>query len=172
MGVRMAVDRRHGGSWEKSWLGYHVGCHAVTILDRMTASAITTPHRHFSHTSCRHPAANPDVLLPLASEPAPAAAAAVPGVTFRASLRGRATAETFLSIVALGVDVVEGVVLLTILRVGGTDGATVAVTAVVAGRGVSGIPLSFSPMFGGSLAIGVQYCPEKRCQHAGPVTDT
>ena len=113
------------------------------IRETTTAKAIRTPHRHLSHTTCRHVAAQP--RLP---SPAPVVETARP-------FRGRATPAVF------GVATCDWVTSPTFG--GGITGKRAVVDVVDSegsgfgfGSGVSGVPRSFSPMFGRGRRDGVQ----------------
>src|SRR6266446_653856 len=104
----------------------------VVIRETTTANAIRTPHPHLSHTTCRHVAAQP--RLP---SPAPVVETARP-------FRGRTTPAGF---GAANCDWA------TSPTFGGGIRGKRAVTVVDSedsgvGSGVSGVPRSFSPMFG------------------------
>jgi len=116
----------------------------VVMRDTTTAKAMRTPHRHLSHTTCRHVAAQP--RLP---SPAPVVETARP---FRGriipAVFGAATCDWFTSPTFCG----------------GIRGKRAVVGVVVdsegsgLGSGVSGVPRSFSPIFGRGRREGVQYC--------------
>jgi hypothetical protein len=114
----------------------------VVIRETTTAKAIRTPHRHLSHTTCRHVAAQP--RLP---SPAPVVETARP-------FRGRKAPAAF------GAATCDGV---TSPTFGGGIRGKRAVVGVLdsegsgLGSGVSGVPRSFSPMFGRGRRDGVQY---------------
>jgi len=113
----------------------------VVIRETTTAKAIRTPHRHLSHTTCRHVAAQPRLPspAPVVETPRPFRGRTTPAVfvaatcdwftspTFGGGIRGKH---------AVGVVDSEG---------SGLD------------SGVSGVPRSFSPMFGRGRRDGVQY---------------
>ncbi len=109
-----------------------------------SASASTTPHRHFSQTICLREAAqpcapeSPGELVPLGVRlTALSLAEAVGGCT------GWGCNETGVPVVVVG---------------GGRDD--------VAG-GAGDTPRSFCAMFGTSRAVGVQYCKSRSCQRVG-----
>ncbi len=122
----------------------------VVIRETTTAKAIRTPHRHLSHTTCRHVAAQP--RLP---SPAPVVETARP-------FRGRTTPAVF---DAANCDWV------TSPTFGGEIRGKRAVGVVDSegsgvGSGVSGVPRSFSPMFGRCRRqIGNTHHPIKRHNH-------
>jgi len=113
----------------------------VVIRETTTAKAIRTPHRHLSHTTCRHVAAHP--RLP---SPAPVVETARP-------FRGRAAPAVFGAAASDWFDSPT---------FGGEIRGKRAVGVVDSeGSGlcsaVSGVPRSFSPMFGSGRRDGVQY---------------
>jgi len=105
------------------------------IRETTTAKAIRTPHRHLSHTTCRHVAAQP--RLP---SPAPVVETARP-------FRGRRTPTIFG--VAACPTFGGGIRGKRAVGVVDSEGSGLS-------SGVSGVPRSFSPMFGRDRRDGVQ----------------
>ena len=110
----------------------------VVIRETTTAKAIRTPHRHLSHTTCRHVAAQP--RLP---SPAPVVETARP-------FRGRTTPAVFGAATCDWVTFGAGIKGKRVVGVVDSECSGL-------GSGVSGVPRSFSPMFGRDRRDGVQY---------------
>ncbi len=113
--------------------------------DTRTASARTTPQRHFSQITCRREADQPPTTVPLFME-SPAPAVPLPFTAWPGGvvpLGDRAT-------VGLVFDRVNAGEVVVVIRVG---------VEAVGDDGVSddAEPRSFCPMFGTSRAVGVQY---------------